>query len=59
MSQSASRLTRRLVLASAAASLAGSAFAQPAPVVTILGNSITAGYGLPAAGPSPPSSSRR
>jgi acyl-CoA thioesterase-1 len=44
------RRTRRFWLAAgAAACTAGSAFAAKAPVVTILGDSITAGYGLPAA----------
>ncbi|HEX3918558.1 MAG TPA: GDSL-type esterase/lipase family protein [Caulobacteraceae bacterium] len=40
---------RRALLASLAASVAAPAFASPAPVVTILGDSITAGLGLPAA----------
>ncbi len=41
--------TRRDALALAGAVLATPAFAQSAPVVTMLGDSITAGYGLPAA----------
>lgn len=44
------RLTRRTALAFLAATAAGGpALAQSRPVVTILGDSITAGYGLPAA----------
>jgi acyl-CoA thioesterase-1 len=41
--------TRRAALVLGAASLATPAFAQSPPVVTMLGDSITAGYGLPAA----------
>ena len=42
--------TRRQWLAGAAASVVATpAFARAAPVVTLLGDSITAGYGLPAA----------
>jgi acyl-CoA thioesterase-1 len=41
--------TRREALVLGAASLATPAFAQSPPVVTMLGDSITAGYGLPAA----------
>ena len=41
--------TRREALALAAAVAATPAFAAGAPVVTMLGDSITAGYGLPAA----------
>lgn len=43
--------TRRLLLAGLPFAAASTAMAQPraAPVVTILGDSITAGYGLPAA----------
>ena len=41
--------TRRETLALGAAALATPAFAADAPVVTMLGDSITAGYGLPAA----------
>lgn len=45
-----SRITRRRVLAGAVASLAAPvAVAAATPVVTLLGDSITAGYGLPAA----------
>jgi len=40
---------RRRLLASALAAMAAPAFAAPRPVVTILGDSITAGYGLAAA----------
>ncbi len=40
--------TRREALVLGAAALATPAFAQTAPVVTLLGDSITAGYGLPA-----------
>jgi len=40
---------RRRFLAGALAAAASPAFAAPAPVVTMLGDSITAGYGLPAA----------
>ena len=45
------RITRRSVLAAALATAAAPAFAAAklAPVVTLLGDSITAGYGLPAA----------
>jgi acyl-CoA thioesterase-1 len=41
--------TRRETLALGAGALATPAFAADAPIVTILGDSITAGYGLPAA----------
>ena len=41
--------TRRAWLAGATALMASPALAKAAPVVTILGDSITAGYGLPAA----------
>jgi acyl-CoA thioesterase-1 len=41
--------TRRVWLAGAAAFAAGPALARSVPVVTLLGDSITAGYGLPAA----------
>ncbi|HEY5107562.1 MAG TPA: arylesterase [Caulobacteraceae bacterium] len=41
--------TRRQLLGAAFAALAGPAFAAPRKVVTILGDSITAGYGLSAA----------
>jgi acyl-CoA thioesterase-1 len=41
--------TRREALALGAAGLATPAFAQSPPVITMLGDSITAGYGLPAA----------
>jgi acyl-CoA thioesterase-1 len=41
--------TRRQALALGAAGLATPSFAEGAPVVTMLGDSITAGYGLPAA----------
>lgn len=41
--------TRREALVLGAAAFAGSASAQVVPVVTMLGDSITAGYGLPAA----------
>ncbi len=43
-----SRQTRRAWMAGALGLIAGPAFAGPMPVVTILGDSITAGYGLPA-----------
>ena len=40
---------RRRILATALAAIAGPAFAARQPVVTLLGDSITAGYGLAAA----------
>lgn len=40
--------TRRLIVAGALAAWPAAALAQKPPVVTILGDSITAGYGLPA-----------
>jgi acyl-CoA thioesterase I len=43
-----SLLTRRAVVAGALAALPTQALAAAGPVVTILGDSITAGYGLPA-----------
>ena len=45
------QLTRRLFAAGLIGSAAGSALAAPrsAPVITVLGDSITAGLGLPAA----------
>ena len=48
-SASRPRRTRRQWIAGALAALAGPALARAAPIVTILGDSITAGYGLPAA----------
>ena len=42
------RPTRRTVLATALAAWPAAAYAQAAPVITLLGDSITAGYGLPA-----------
>jgi acyl-CoA thioesterase-1 len=42
-------LTRRLLLAAILTLPAGQVFAAPGKVVTIFGDSITAGYGLPAA----------
>jgi acyl-CoA thioesterase-1 len=44
-----SRQTRRAWMAAALAMIAYPAFAGPTPVITMLGDSITAGYGLPAA----------
>ena len=44
-----SRQTRRAWMAGALGLIAGPAFAGSTPVVTMLGDSITAGYGLPAA----------
>jgi acyl-CoA thioesterase-1 len=44
-----SRLSRRACLAAVLGLAAGPAIAGPSPVVTLLGDSITAGYGLPAA----------
>ncbi len=44
-----SRRTRRALMAGVLGLIAGPAFAKPWPVVTMLGDSITAGYGLPAA----------
>ncbi len=44
-----SRHTRRAWMAGALGMIAGPAFAGPGLVVTMLGDSITAGYGLPAA----------
>jgi acyl-CoA thioesterase-1 len=41
--------SRRLILAALLAAPAGPVLARAAPVVTVLGDSITAGYGLPAA----------
>ena len=41
--------TRRQAITIGAAVLADPAFAQALPVITLLGDSITAGYGLPAA----------
>lgn len=43
------RLSRRTVLLGAVVLLSGAAAAPPVPVVTVLGDSITAGLGLPAA----------
>ncbi len=41
-------ISRRTLIAGAAAALPARAFAARGPVVTVLGDSITAGYGLPA-----------
>ncbi|MDP3852496.1 arylesterase [Phenylobacterium sp.] len=49
MADTPSSLTTRRVLLAAALALPGVALAAPRPVVTLLGDSITAGYGLPAA----------
>lgn len=48
MAVTSSRSTRRLVLAAGLALASGQALAARQAVVTILGDSITAGYGLPA-----------
>lgn len=48
MADTPSSLATRRVLLAAALALPGVALAAPRPVVTLLGDSITAGYGLPA-----------
>lgn len=48
MADTPSSLATRRVLLGAALALPGVALAAPRPVVTLLGDSITAGYGLPA-----------